>query len=181
MATDPQDPEDAKDPQPDPTQPAIAGLAAWLVPGLGYWLLGEKARGLTVCIAVVTLFVMGLLIGGVRVLEVPTFDHAGQRIPNASLKDEVRSKPWSIAQVMTGPIGIVAGALSVEVSRPDDSMPLDPNPPSSAMSGAHLPLGSDSHSRVNEIAVLYTAVAGMLNLLVIIDTVHRAGQMQEGS
>jgi len=181
MATDPQPPDDPKKPPSDPPQPAIAGVAAWLLPGLGYWLIGEKARGVTVGVAVVILFVLGLLIGGVRVLEVPTFDHAGQRILNTSLKDEVRSKPWSIAQVMIGPIGIIGGALSVDASRPDDSMPLDPNPLSGSMSGAHLSLGSDSHSRVNEIAVLYAAVAGMLNLLVIIDTVYRAGQMQEGS
>ena len=33
-----------------------------------------------------------------------------------------------------------------------------------------------SHARVNEIAVLYTAVAGMLNLLVIIDSAARASR-----
>jgi len=33
-----------------------------------------------------------------------------------------------------------------------------------------------SHSRSWEIGTLYTAVAGMLNLLVIIDSAHRAGQ-----
>jgi hypothetical protein len=181
MATDPQDPDDSKRPPPDPTEPVIAGVAAWLVPGLGYWLIGQRSRGITVGVTVVTLFVMGLLIGGVRVLEVPTFDHAGQHMANTSLTAEVRSKPWSIAQVMTGPIGIVAGALSVDASRPDDSMPLDPSSSSSLLGPVHLSLGNDSHSRVNEIAVLYTAVAGMLNLLAIIDTAHRAGQMQEGS
>ena len=29
--------------------------------------------------------------------------------------------------------------------------------------------------------MLYTAVAGMLNLLAIIDSSHRAGKMQEGA
>ena len=36
--------------------------------------------------------------------------------------------------------------------------------------------GALSHARVNEIGVLYTAVAGMLNLLAIIDASHRAAQ-----
>ncbi len=35
-----------------------------------------------------------------------------------------------------------------------------------------------SHSRVNEIAVLYTAVAGMLNLLAMIDASHRANHSE---
>lgn len=159
MATDSQRADDSEKPPPEPISPAIAGLAAWALPGLGYWLIGERARAVTVGVAVIALFVMGLLIGGVRVIEVPTYDHAGQKMPNASLAAEIRSKPWSIAQIMTGPVGIVAGYLSI----------------------AEASVGSDSHARVNEIAVLYTAVAGMLNLLVIIDTAHRAGQMQEGS
>ncbi len=159
MATDPQGRQAPKKPTSDPTQPVIAGVAAWLLPGMGYWLIGEKVRGVTVGVTVIALFVMGILIGGVRVLEVPTYDHYGQRIPGASLAAEVRSKPWSIAQIMTGPVAIAAGAISVREASD----------------------ASDSHSRVNEIAVLYTAVAGMLNLLAIIDTAHRAGQMQEGS
>jgi len=159
MAIDSQGTEDSKTPTQDPTQPVIAGVAGWLLPGLGYWLIGEKVRGVTVGVVVVLIFAMGLLIGGVRVLEVPTYDHNGQRVPNASLVAEIRSKPWSIAQVMIGPVGIVAGAMSIKEAS----------------------VGSDSHSRVNEIAVLYTAVAGMLNLLAIIDTAHRAGQLQEGA
>ena len=35
-----------------------------------------------------------------------------------------------------------------------------------------------SHSRINEIGVLYTAVAGMLNLLAIIDAASRAEQIR---
>ena len=40
--------------------------------------------------------------------------------------------------------------------------------------GGGEPPGVVSHGRVNEIGVLYTAVAGMLNLLAIIDASHRA-------
>jgi hypothetical protein len=77
------------------------------------------------------------------------------------LLGEVGGKPWSICQVMSGPLAVAAGACSVQASRaPDDSEPA----------------GVLSHSRINEIAVLYTAVAGMLNLLVIIDSAARAGR-----
>ena len=73
---------------------------------------------MTVGVTILLLFVMGLLIGGVRVLEVPTYGHSGESL-NVPLVQEVRAKPWSIAQVMVGPVGIAAGALSVYASRPD--------------------------------------------------------------
>jgi hypothetical protein len=76
---------------------------------------------------------------------------------------EVQAKPWSVAQAMTGPVGIMGGAASVTAARSAS----DPN-------------RGESHARINEISVLYTAVAGMLNLLAIIDSAHRARQMQEG-
>ena len=41
------------------------------------------------------------------------------------------------------------------------------------------PVGAKSHARVNEIGVLYTAVAGMLNLLAMIDAAHRAAREPE--
>ena len=78
-----------------------------------------------------------------------------------ALLGEVGSKPWSICQVMTGPLAMAAGAWSVQASRPVDDGE---------------PAGVLSHSRINEIAVLYTAVAGMLNLLVIIDSAARASR-----
>ncbi len=75
--------------------------------------------------------------------------------------DEIRAKPWSIAQILTGPVGIIAGAGAVAASRRDANDD---------------PIGARSHSRLNEIGVLYTAIAGMLNLLAIIDSHSRAGE-----
>jgi hypothetical protein len=49
--------------------------------------------------------------------------------------------------------------------------------PSNGPSGAESP-GATSHSRINEIGVLYTAVAGMLNLLAIIDAASRAERLR---
>ena len=155
---------------------ALVGLAAWLVPGAGYWLLGQRVRALTVGITIVALFLFGLLIGGVRSLEVPGYNARGQKIyenaraaasdsdekPAGTWKllshpmDEIRAKPWSIAQVMTGPLDLACSYWSLNVSA--------------------APTGVRSHARVNEIGVLYTAIAGMLNLLTIIDASHRAGQ-----
>ena len=48
----------------------LVGLASWVLPGSGYWLIGERARSLTVGFTISALFFLGLLIGGVRSLEV---------------------------------------------------------------------------------------------------------------
>ena len=69
---------------PEPSRatvsPPLAALATWVIPGGGYWLLGQRARALTIGITVVVLFFLGLLIGGVRALEVPGWDEDGAKI-----------------------------------------------------------------------------------------------------
>jgi hypothetical protein len=176
--------------------PAVA-MAAWLLPGAGYWLLGQRVRALAVGITVIVLFVAGLLIGGVRLIEVPGFGDHGERLivsqeprddNNTAIEqtteqsavppgarevgwvmqvhplDEIRNKPWYIAQILIGPINLIASWGSVDASRvgPDNAT-----------------RGFRSHSRTNELGVLYTAVAGMLNLLAIIDATSRAGSEEE--
>ena len=149
--------------------PAVVAIAGWLLPGAGYWLIGQRARGTTIGVAVVLLFTLGLLIGGVRVIEVPTYNRLGRSVAPGEatalgyVYREIQAKPWSVAQVMTGPVAIAGGAASVYAASEAQGMPW-----------------GESHARVNEIAVLYTAVAGMLNLLALIDAAHRAGKLQEG-
>ena len=150
----------------------LVGLAQWALPGLGYWLIGDRARGTTIGVAVVTLFVLGLLIGGVRVVEVPTFSRTGVRIPQQPTESslsyvlrDVGNKPWSVPQAMAGPVAIVGGVASVRAAQPGG--------------GGTEPRGAESHARINEIAILYTAVAGMLNVLAIIDSAYRAHKLGE--
>ena len=162
--------------------PAIVAVAGWLLPGSGYVLLGQRTRGLTVGITIISLFLFGLLIAGVRVIEVPGYDAQGQHvlinvrhglgpvyrewIMTAEPTSELRDKPWSLPQVLNGPIAIVAGIISVHEATPD---PADP-------SQSRAPL---SHVRVNEIGQLYISVAGLLNLLAIIDASNRAAPMMQ--
>lgn len=165
----------------------VVALAAWLLPGAGYWLLGQKARALTTGITIIALFVIGLLIGGIRVIEVPGYgDHGLQKVvlPGNSIQEEssggsdnpwvmfsdpmseIRDKPWYVAQVLAGPINLIASWGSVVAShvKPDGN-----------------PVGYRSHARTNELGVLYTAIAGMLNLLTIIDAGSRAGKTEEAA
>jgi hypothetical protein len=151
--------------RPELPSPPVVALAGWLVPGGGYWLLGQRARAVTVGLTVTAIFVLGLLIGGVRVLQVPLYDDRGQ--PNGNrLLSEIAAKPWSITQILNGPLGVAGGAASVWASR-------EVRTPGRQY-GTGEPRGAKSYSRVNDIAVLYTAVAGMLNLLAIIDAAYRA-------
>ncbi len=156
------------------SSPPVVALAGWLVPGSGYVLLGQTARGVTIGITILALFILGLLIAGVRVVEVPGYDVAtGQPVmfhgewvmSNAPLM-EIRNKLWSVPQALTGPVSIAAAAYSVHAAQPDPSRP------------GHS-FGAVSHSRVNEIGALYLSVAGLLNLMAIIDSAWRASSAAE--
>ena len=181
---------------------ALVALAAWIIPGSGYLLLKEKARGLTIGITILVLFFLGLLVGGIRCLDVPGFNVHGQKtyfylirvttqngdtkldarsgdaVPRDAVDqgwtlvrtpvDELRSKPWSIPQIMMGPIDVLCDWWAIAVSPPADISGVSPDT-----------FAARSHSRVNELGVLFTAVAGMLNLMAIIDSSHRASHPEE--
>jgi len=137
-------------------------------------LLGQVGRGLTICLTILLLFAAGLLIAGVRVIDVPGYDASGQPIMVsdgvnqhwalwAAPLTEIRDKPWAVPQALSGPISVAAAAWSIYESRPDPSEPDQPRSPA-------------SHGRVSEIGSLYLSVAGLLNLMAIIDSSHRASQ-----
>jgi hypothetical protein len=162
--------------------PALVALAGWILPGAGYVFLGgeNRARGFVVGATILSLFLLGILLGGIRVIDVPGYDRlggevrldpAGRRIDTTPAArsphyntspwalgsrgffGEIANKPWYVGQILAGPICLVASAASLSAAR--HGVPM-------------------AHARLNEIGTLYTAVAGMLNLLVIIDAAHRA-------
>jgi hypothetical protein len=126
----------------------VVAVVGWLVPGAGYLVLGQVARGLTIGVTILVLFTCGLLIGGVHVVDPPAFVH-GHNFFNALMQ-----KPWYIGQFLSGVIGLISGWIG-------------PSQPA-------------SHSRVADIGTLYTAVAGMLNLMAIIDSSYRATTVDGG-
>ena len=123
----------------------VVALASWLVPGSGYLLIGQRVRAVTVFVSIVIVFVLGLLIGGVKVVDPPTFGEMG-------LWAALMQKPWFIGQFLAGPMALVTAMIS------------------------SWPRFLTSHSQLNEIGTLYTAVAGMLNLLVVIDASYRCAR-----
>ena len=144
----------------------LVALCGWLVPGLGYWLIGERARAMIAGVTILLTFTAGLLIGGIRVVDVPGYDANGQwknailagtGQPVSALRAapaaEVMNKPWYIAQTLVGPANWVATWGSIAAGQ-----------------AGH----RQSTARIFDIGTLYTAVAGMLNLLALIDAAHRA-------
>ena len=125
------------------TSPITVAICSWLMPGLGYWLIGERVRGWIAGICIILLFLGGLLIGGVRVVQAPA----------ALSTNALLDKPWFVPQVLTGPVAVV-----------------------SAVAAARVPPSRDSTSRSNEIGMLYAAIAGMLNLLVLMDAAYRCAK-----
>lgn len=135
-----------------PIPPPLIALGGWALPGLGYLLIGQRARGLTIGLTILSLYVMGLLIGGMKVVEQPSFTDASGLNGHFTA---LFQKPWYVAQILAGPVTLLAANIGL-----NDGYAV-------------------SHARVNEIGTLYTAVAGMLNLLAMIDSSYRAGQLQQ--
>ena len=127
-----------------------AAVAAWLVPGLGHVLSGHVRRGVILFVCIAGLWTSGLLIGGISVVST--------RSVNGTLR------AWFLGQAMIAP------SFAVEYThdryravnagrdpRPDDqAIPYQP-----------------AYGRAYEIGTLYCTLAGMLNLLAIVDIVYR--------
>lgn len=114
----------------------VAGLLAWLVPGLGHLFLGFKARGLVYLLTIVATFWTGVAIGGVR-----------------ATVDPSRRTLWFTAQLCSGVNAFAAYALHRALAQSDEP------------AGPYLS---------SEVGVHYTGVAGLLNILVILDAVARS-------
>ena len=120
----------------------MAGVLAWVLPGMGHFALGERQRGIVLFVSISVLWVAGLLIGGVGVC------------------DREARPFWYMGQMLVAPTW---GVNSYNQSlKQRSSYPPLPNRPYDY---------EPSFGHVNEQGVLYTALAGLLNLLAMIDVV----------
>ncbi len=118
----------------------IIGAAAWVFPGLGHFLLGERLRGIIVACTLIPLFLAGVYIGGVDVV------------------DREKDRLWFAGQVLIGPTALVVDYVRSSNKPPNHSI-----------------------GRVNELGTLYSALAGVMNLLVILDVVGRTEEENTSS
>ena len=164
--------DDAIAEQITPRPTLLVALAGWLLPGLGYWLIGLRTRAIYAGSAILLLFLAGLFIGGIHVIDVPGYrdqlrqedfgdigGHRKVRAPDgrwilaARPVGTVLQKPWYIAQFMAGPVTLASSYFSIEAGN------------------RQIP---KSTAHVGEFGTLYCAIAGMLNLLIIIDASARS-------
>lgn len=158
---------------PRETFDPIAGALAYLFPGAGHFYLGHRARAACICVGVLSLFIGGLFIGGIDVI------------------DRRDNTIWFVGQALAGPIAFGVDALHqarkvmgptkqldgttrlmLRDPYPDEGLGADgravPLPPGAT------PAMTRSLGRMNELGTLFTTIAGMLNLIVIIDAAFQA-------
>src|ERR1700761_8940871 len=57
--------------------PVLVGVCAWLIPGGGYFLIGQRTRAITVFVTILALFLLGIIIGGIRIMDPPGWGQYG--------------------------------------------------------------------------------------------------------
>lgn len=174
----------------EPSFNPVALLLAVLVPGAGHAYLGERRRAAMIATGVLGMFVSGLLIGGIDVV------------------DKREDFVWFLGEALVGPIafgvdayhqksikvvdrthGLRRSAHPNEIRDPRTGEPVlvrdlitgaplqivDPKTGQVRLSTeSDRPPNTKSLGRVNELGTLFCTIAGMLNLICIIDAGTRA-------
>jgi len=177
---------------PEDEGPSVVGYAslplAWLVPGLGHIIIGERTRGFVFLITIHALFGLGLLFGGMRSIK-----PAEQPI-------------WTYTQYLNGWPMLVAnhfwegfsreylpqpngGSRSAMESSFDAEAPPRPNingeSPQANVNGQMMDRTQYTkdfiarypafafHPKIHDMGAVYCGIAGMLNLLVMFDLLLR--------
>ena len=112
----------------------LAVVLAWAVPGLGHWYLGKRGKAVIFFICIIGLFIVGLGLGGWRVVTASDLSFVGQ--------------------ALAGVVPLMVNHLTV---------PLGKTPLTQEESKLLVSVGF-------EMGWLYTLVAGLLNLLVMLDS-----------
>lgn len=139
-----------RDPEDDAGFNFLAPILAWVFPGLGHWVLGHRRRARLIATGICIMYVSGLLIGGLDVV-----DRRGDRL-------------WYYGQFLAGPVTPIIDVWRARHFTPDT--------PEAKVNHA-FPTPSFSHT--NEIPTLFTTIAGMLNLLAILDVLVLPRHRQE--
>jgi hypothetical protein len=144
---------------------SLVALTGWLVPGLGHALVGQCRRGAVAGGTLATVFLLGLLIGGIDAV------------------DRRNDTLWFAGQALFGPAAFIADIVhqsldtrrETQIARYARQHGLTREAALGRMIRTGEPLAyRTALGRVNEIGTLYCAIAGVMNLLVILDAVGRA-------
>ncbi|GIW74317.1 MAG: hypothetical protein KatS3mg103_0839 [Phycisphaerales bacterium] len=162
----------------------LAGLAGLVLPGLGHVVLGQPRRGLAVMAGVLGLFFGGLLLGGLDTVDSREdrlwfYVHAlaGPVAFGADWANQHLLKAWAMDVSPAGrPVAVYRSAYpgEVRVTGPQDGRLPWPTlrqlPQWGSAQAFDGPAGAGkSVGKVNEVAMLMCALAGMMNLVAVLD------------
>lgn len=154
------DPTPAAHLVPDTGFDPAALVLAVILPGLGHLLRRQTWRGGWICGGVLGLFFGGILIGGIDVVD--------------SKEDRV----WFLGEALVGPIAFGVDHIHqrhLKVMDPEQGVLRSafPGEGRDAATGLPIPGGTPPNTksigRVNELGTLFATIAGMLNLIAIVD------------
>lgn len=137
----------------------LAALAAIAFPGAGHFVRGERARAACIAAGVLSLFFTGLFVGGIDSV------------------DSREDRLWFFGQALVGPIAFGVDRVHqshFKVLDPDTRRLRSANPDEN-------PKNTKSLGKMNEIGTLFSTVAGMMNLIVILDAAFPSVRRRPGA
>jgi hypothetical protein len=175
----PEAPQSTESPAIDLKDPVLAALLAWLIPGLGHWYQGRRAKAVLFFVCIMGLFAFGVYLGGGTCVDQNKKEHVlgyGRAVYFSWQKDDRR-----LAYLCQVGVGLPALPALIQANwmnnhrkvflngfmappRPLQVSPDDPN--------FNQPTAHDLNFLLNrrlELAGFFTMVAGLLNVLAIYD------------
>ena len=171
--------------KPTPPIDVPAAILAALFPGAGQMFRGQLYRGVMACVGVMGLFLGGILIGGIDVIDSKEDKiwFMGQALvgPAAFGVDTLhqnRFKAWAQVQAITGrPTWEKRSGYPTESrvwSDANNRYEWQPSAPSDDGAPTIGPPNTKSIAKMNEIGTLYATIAGMLNFIIFLDALMPA-------
>jgi hypothetical protein len=159
-------------PEPRLTSPDyVGGLAGAVFPGLGHLVRGRTRRGVLAMVGVMGLFLYGLLIGGIDAVDSREdkiwFYGAVLLGPTAFATDWVHQNHFKALDPSSGRLR--TGNPGEVRSTGDDGRAVWRSATAEELAAGKGPPNGKGLGRLNEIAMLSIALAGMLNLIVFLD------------
>jgi hypothetical protein len=175
----PEVPQQGDLPAIDLKDPILAALLAWLVPGLGHWYQGRRAKAVLFFVCIMGLFSYGVYLGGgTRDDEngKKRFLGYGRAVYVSMQKDDLRL--YYLSQIGVGLPAFPALFQAYQMNHNRavilDGFMAPPRPVQVGLDDKNKeqPTAHDLNYLLNrsfELATIFTAVAGLLNVLVIYD------------
>lgn len=175
-------------PKPDLKNPLLAGIFAWLLPGLGHFYQGRKGKAILFFCCIFPVFLLGCYIGSdkeygvARVVYCSWSQKASHRDSSQQSVELTENRYYFIPQACLGVAAVPALIQSNRVNKKN----LEPlwggmmAPPSQRRFDTEMRPGQNPSlnqliarmGRRFDIGTIYTVIAGLMNVLVILDALR---------